>query len=202
LEIGGSAHNSFGLDTINIDNTADMDTVFQQEEEKMCGQKMPVDIVAEGDVLPLADESMDFIVNSHVLEHFDNPVGAILEWVRVIKPGGVIFMIIPHKERTFDATRDRTTLQHLVDDYFGVHESHNESSGHNHVWITEDVVELVMWMQQELKLPVSTIAVQDKDDKVGNGFTVVLRKNEVDVQRVIKNEGQITNGRTLCTNLS
>jgi len=36
LEIGGSAHNSFGLKTRNVDNTAEL-TCFQQEAIKLCG---------------------------------------------------------------------------------------------------------------------------------------------------------------------
>ena len=62
IEIGGSAHNPFNLDTLNVDYTDDMDTVFKQAEEKICGEKMPVDIVASGDNLPLKDESVDFVI--------------------------------------------------------------------------------------------------------------------------------------------
>ena len=39
IEIGGSAHNSFGLNTINVDRHKSMSTVFKLEEEKLCGKK-------------------------------------------------------------------------------------------------------------------------------------------------------------------
>jgi hypothetical protein len=41
LEIGGSAHNSFGLNTKNIDITDSVDTIYKRDEEEICGEKMP-----------------------------------------------------------------------------------------------------------------------------------------------------------------
>lgn len=180
LEIGGSAHNPFGLDTLNVDLSDSMDTVFKQQEIQICGQGLPVDIVAPGDDIPVPDESQDFVVSSHVLEHFPDPIGALVEWNRVVRPGGTIFMIVPHKERTFDREFDRTPLEHLINDY----ETHNKephpdaSGGHDHVWITEDVVQMVEWMRDTLGMPWEIIEVAEVDDKVGNGFTVVIRKLE------------------------
>lgn len=180
LEIGGSAHNPFGLNTSNVDLTDSVDTVFKRGEIEVCGSALPVDIVASGDALPVPDASQDFVVSSHVLEHFANPVKALLEWYRVVRPGGVIFMIVPHKERTFDAKCPRTPLRHLIDDYENdATESHPDSGGcHDHVWITDDVVELVTWMTERFGLDWKLAEVQDVDDKVGNGFTIVLRRGD------------------------
>jgi len=114
LEIGGSAHNPFGLNTKNVDYTADLDTVFKQEEIKLCGEALKVDIVAPGDQLPVPDNSQDFVISSHVIEHFFDPIKALKEWLRVVKPGGYIFVIGPHKERTFDKERSRTSLRELL----------------------------------------------------------------------------------------
>jgi SAM-dependent methyltransferase len=168
LEIGGSIHNPFGLDTLNVDYTASLDTIFKQAEVEIAGGTLPVDVVASGDALPFLDESQDFVVSSHVLEHLPDPIMALKEWYRVIRPGGFIFMIIPHKERTFDRSRPRTTLAELL---------HRHRTGqcpgaeqHCSVWITEDVVELVT------HLGWSIVEVQDVDDKAGNGFTVVIQK--------------------------
>ncbi|MCG7851193.1 MAG: radical SAM protein, partial [Methanosarcinaceae archaeon] len=49
LEIGGSAHNPFGLNTLNVDFTDSMDTKFKKEEVNLCGKALKVDIVANGD---------------------------------------------------------------------------------------------------------------------------------------------------------
>ncbi len=177
LEIAGSAHNSFCLDTLNVDLTDSMDTIFKKEEIDFCGEALPVDIVAQGDNIPLPEESQDFIISSHVLEHFSNPIKALIEWNRLIKPNGIIFMIIPHKERTFDKNRLRTTLQHLINDYQTNNtELSKNKTEHEHVWITEDIIELINWMTKDLKMNWKIEEIQDVDDKVGNGFTIVLRK--------------------------
>lgn len=177
LEIGGSAPNPFDLDTLNVDLTDSLETVFKRDEIEHCGRAMAVDIVAPGDELPVADASQDFVVSSHVLEHFPNPVKALLEWNRVVRPGGTLFMIVPHRDRTFEAGLPRTPLDHLIADFESdSREPHGDPMGHNHVWATEDVVELVGWMRDRFELPWDILEVQDRDDKVGNGFTVVIRK--------------------------
>jgi len=62
-------------------------------------------------------ESLDFICSSHVLEHLVNPLKAISEWKRVIKEKGIIYAGVPDKQYTFDHTRRRTPLRHLIDDF-------------------------------------------------------------------------------------
>lgn len=180
LEIGGAAHNPFGLDTLNIDIEDSPNTILKQQEKDYCGESMPVDIVADGGAIPLSANSQDFIVSSHVLEHFPDPVSALLEWDRLIKPNGIIFMIVPHKDRTFDCDSPRTTLQHLIDDYNNKETKphHHTKQEHDHVWITEDIVELIHWMIGHFKLNWEIVETRDSDDKAGIGFTVVIRKRK------------------------
>lgn len=73
-----------------------------------------------GDVvdLPFLDNSLDYIANSHVFEHTANPVKALVEWYRVLKPGGIVYLVIPDKNHTFDLPRKTTPIQHMIDDYF------------------------------------------------------------------------------------
>jgi radical SAM superfamily enzyme YgiQ (UPF0313 family) len=178
IEIGGSAHNPFGLSTLNVDFTNDMNTEFKKEEVKICGTASMVDIVACGDDIPLPDGSQEFILSSHVLEHFPNPIKALLEWDRLLIPGGIIFMIVPHKERTFDKHKDRTLLKHLIKDFVTNNtEPHGDPYGHDHCWITEDILELIDWMNDTF-VKWEIVEVQDVDDKVGNGFTIVIRKKK------------------------
>lgn len=41
------------------------------------------------------DNSFDFIHSSHCLEHCSNPKEALLNWIRVVKPGGFIVICVP-----------------------------------------------------------------------------------------------------------
>jgi SAM-dependent methyltransferase len=170
LEIGASAHNGFGLKTLNVDWSADLTTSFKLAEIAHCGHCAEVDIVACGDDLPFKDNTIDFVISSHVIEHFYDPVKTIEEWLRVVRPGGFVYMIIPHKERTFDKDRPRTTLAELIDRHEYPNPPNPPHHDHHSFWITEDVLELCAHYNWPI------IAVQDVDDKVGNGFTVVIKK--------------------------
>jgi len=46
--------------------------------------------------LPIKSNTLDFVFASHVLEHIEVPQKAIAEWMRVLKPGGYLVMLIPH----------------------------------------------------------------------------------------------------------
>jgi SAM-dependent methyltransferase len=69
------------------------------------------------DLIGIANGSYDFVLSSHVLEHVANPVRALTEWIRVLRIGGVLVLVVPHREGTFDHRRPVTTLEHLVADF-------------------------------------------------------------------------------------
>lgn len=66
--------------------------------------------------IPYPDGTFSFVLSEHVLEHIPNPIQALREWIRVLKPGGTILLFLPHKERTNDRFRSRTPLSHLIED--------------------------------------------------------------------------------------
>jgi SAM-dependent methyltransferase len=164
LEIGGAAHNDFHLDTINADRFGTPDTVFKAEELRACGRAMPVDVVAPGDVLPFPDDAFDFVLASHVLEHFPDPVRAMEEWRRVARR--LLFLVIPHRDRTFDRDRPLTPLSELVARHARGFRSPEDR--HWSVWTLASFLPLC----DHLGLPV--LDALDPDDKTGNGFMVVL----------------------------
>ena len=55
-------------------------------------------VLARGDIhhLPYADASMDRVLMSEVLEHLEDDASALSEVRRVLKPGGVLAMTVPH----------------------------------------------------------------------------------------------------------
>lgn len=69
--------------------------------------------------LPRGDESCDFVLSSHVLEHLADPLRALREWRRVLRPGGHLFLLLPHGARTFDHRRPVTEWSHLMADFEG-----------------------------------------------------------------------------------
>jgi SAM-dependent methyltransferase len=69
------------------------------------------------DLSCIADHSYDFILSSHNLEHFANPVKALHEWKRVTRPGGGLIVLLPNHRRTFDHQRSPTTVDHMFEDF-------------------------------------------------------------------------------------
>lgn len=65
----------------------------------------------------IPSQSYDFILASHVLEHTANPLKAITEWLRVLRKGGVLLIIVPDPAMTFDHKRSPTTFSHLLEDF-------------------------------------------------------------------------------------
>jgi predicted SAM-dependent methyltransferase len=77
-----------------------------------------VDVIDDGERLDsIADDSQDFVVANHFLEHSENPIGALLNMFRVLRSGGIIYLAVPDKRFTFDLKRPTTPLEHVVRDY-------------------------------------------------------------------------------------
>lgn len=217
IEIGASTQNSFGLHRTGAYANIDFD--YTQGAKWQSDEHAPtiVNIVANGDDLPFKDSTLDYVLSSHVIEHFFDPIGALKEWLRVVKPGGLIFVICPHIDRTFDKSRKLTGLEELIARHAGKYAIsdyaenksylaelpnkgyladvdtsitiggephiliHNEaipegfekyiSDDHHHwtTWRTETFVEMCE------HLGLNIIESHDKDDKVGNGFTIVIK---------------------------
>jgi len=49
----------------------------------------------EGSQAPYADNTFDRVVAVHILEHICQPQLAIKEWARILKPGGMLSILIP-----------------------------------------------------------------------------------------------------------
>jgi len=63
----------------------------------------------DGNSLP--DGEWDFIFSSHALEHIVNPVKALEHWKTRLRPGGVLFLYLPHyAQRYWRPTRNRKHL--------------------------------------------------------------------------------------------
>ena len=168
LGVGDSAHNDWGLKTKNVDYTGSMETVFKKAEVALCGEARAVDIVALGDNIPVPSKSFDFVISSHVIEHFWDPIKAIKEWERIARK--YIFIICPQPNADpGDVGQLITGLQELIQRHTGKIPP-PEVDDHRHWtrWTCEtfrDMCSAYGWRVSNW---------QDPDDKVGNGFTIVI----------------------------
>jgi SAM-dependent methyltransferase len=164
IEIGAASHNRFHLDAVNVDRYAGEQTSYKRQELRLARGVAKVDVVARGDDLPFEDNTYDFVFSSHVIEHFPDPIKALIEWVRVARR--YVVVIAPHRDRTFDADRPLTSTDELMERHRAAFAS--EEDRHWSVWTCESFLE----MCEAVGLRV--IDHQDPDDKFGNGFTVVI----------------------------
>jgi len=65
----------------------------------------------------IPDAKYDFVLSSHCIEHLANPLKGMSEWIRVLKDDGLLILVVPHKDGTFDHRRPVTSLSHLIQDF-------------------------------------------------------------------------------------
>lgn len=104
LEVGpGGAPYSQLPDTVYVDK------FYQSNDDRF--------VSANADDLPFENNRFNFVISSHCLEHCPNTLKALQEWIRVVSHGGILFLVLPHGERTFDKGRQLTSLEHHIEDW-------------------------------------------------------------------------------------
>ena len=74
------------------------------------------DLIDDGELLVhVADRSQDFVIANHFFEHSRNPIRTLLNFARVLAPGGVLFMAVPDKRYTRDVLRPETEYSELLE---------------------------------------------------------------------------------------
>lgn len=84
---------------------------------------IPVDRQNGDDVLALPFGSLDFVFSSHCLEHLDDPIAALRHWKSLLRPGGVLFLYLPHP-----------SMQYWLP---------QNCAKHRHAWWPEDMAQIV-----------------------------------------------------------
>ena len=78
---------------------------------------VPVDVIGSAeDLRAFADDSLDFVIANHLFEHLEYPITALLEFQRVLRPGGILYLALPDQRRTFDRRRALTSVEHLIEE--------------------------------------------------------------------------------------
>jgi GT2 family glycosyltransferase len=93
-----------------------------RDDEKLCGYFKSDTITNDGYVdaqtfAGIHTDRLDFVISSHVIEHLQNPIGSIVNAIRVLRPGGVFLLVVPEMRHTFDCDRPETSLEHALRDF-------------------------------------------------------------------------------------
>jgi len=76
------------------------------------------DIISDAQYLPGIDSGKyDFVIASHLIEHMSCTLGALEAWFRVLKVGGLLYLVVPDKRYIFDKKRSLTTFEHILKDF-------------------------------------------------------------------------------------
>ena len=175
-------------------------TILSDAHKTHAGQASIVTEFFRADRIPYPDATFSFLLSEHTLEHCANPLKVLREWIRVIKPGGILFLFLPNKDLTFDRQRPRTPLEHVIEDeiknvsdddrtHFGEWKSlvidpgfaphyqnlsedewSEQAAIHHHVWIAKDVVDMLKHLG--MRVLMSDDFVPDRNDS----FVVVARR--------------------------
>jgi SAM-dependent methyltransferase len=160
-----------------------------------------VDILDDGErLITVADESQDFVIANHFIEHCEDPIGALTTFRRVLRPGGIVYLAVPDKRFTFDRNRPLTTIDHVLADHrqgpaisrrehleewtrivggeseegrVQAHVEHLERTGysiHFHVWTATSWLEFILAVHGLLELEVEAFL------SAGHECITILRK--------------------------
>lgn len=129
LEIGGPSIHMYGLDVYSVPSHVDNinfseSTLWNRQKHNapymFPGKQCPGQVyICDGVDLQgtIKDQEYDFVFASHTLEHIVNPLKALKEWCRVLKPGGLLLLVLPWKQETFDHRRPITNMSKLIEFY-------------------------------------------------------------------------------------
>ncbi len=174
IEIGAAAHNPFNLkDCINVAPKED-ESFYRQSQMDMCDEAAKIDLYGYANDIPVEDNSYDYVISSHVLEHVPDAIGAFLEWDRVVRNNGTIFMIVP-KRNALKSDIGRPLS--CIGDFVAAHKKETAMWANSHVWVfsLNVLTELIGFCNREYGIKWEIIETEETDSKVGNGHTVVCR---------------------------
>ena len=205
IEIG-ALHNPLRLSPRARVRYVDRMTVadLRMQYPELQGKKLvDVEIVDDGERLAtVLDGSQDFVIANHFIEHCQNPLQALENAYRVLRPSGVLYLALPDKRYTFDRDRPVTLIEHLERDHADGPEwsrrGHFEEwvrlvnkvtdpvlvarqvelllameySIHYHVWTQREMMALLLHLQKRLPFDIE-VMLRHKDEVI-----FIIRKAE------------------------
>lgn len=136
--------------------------------------------------IPFEDHSFDFVYHSHILEHFDRMTGRFFleECYRVLKPGGMIRVVVPDLERIA-----ASYLQELSDAKKG-----DKGAAERYQWAVIELLDqlvreqsggemLQFWRQDDMP------AVDFVQERVGDEFLSFPKQVNLEAANLVKPKG-------------
>lgn len=126
IEIGGPSwvfrtiyHECISCDDVDFSietvwNTSNLTDAFMLDNGITLGKRYKAEAT---DMHIIASEKYDFVLSSNNIEHIANPLKAVSEFIRILKRGGVLVLVVPNKKYTFDHDREDTLFEHVKKDY-------------------------------------------------------------------------------------
>jgi len=192
IELGAAAHNPFDLPHCEFISPCDgKDFLYQKDMEDylhyvqhnatMVSEEAPIHAIGDFQNIRKDDNSLDYIISSHVIEHAPNVIAAFVESYRVLKNGGIFFCIFPKRNAWIgDVVRPLTTLDTMIDTYrknITMADMPLDTwRSHYQVFSLQSMMQCVNYMNNTGIGNWLVEAVEETDSKVGNGHTIVLRK--------------------------
>ena len=157
------------------------------------------DIVDDGQLLEhIAEDSQDFAIANHFLEHCPDPIRSIHNMLRAVRQGGILYLAVPDKRHTFDLKRPVTPYAVLRNAYVSGQRSgraelfyewahlvynlppdqakaraeqlmEEDYSIHYNVWATSDLLKFLMSARHDFQSPFELVAVVSAENE-----TIVL----------------------------
>jgi SAM-dependent methyltransferase len=208
IEIG-ALHVPLGIHREARVRYVDRLTVEEQRRQypELAGvQLAPVDVIGSAEDLSAFDDgSVDFVIANHLLEHLEDPIAGLLEFARVLKPGGIVYLGLPDQRRTFDRERELTSVDHLVRDHedgavtsrrdhyvdWARHVAHVQPgdldgyvestmadaySIHFHCWQPDTFLDFFVSVREKFGLDFEIVAFVPPEDKDDVEFILILAK--------------------------
>ncbi len=189
IEIG-ALHNPLGVPPsakVRYVDRMPLSDLRKQYPELKSYKLVNVDIIDDGETLrTVGDATQDFVIANHFLEHCENPINAVVNFIRILREGGILYLSVPDKRYTFDKKRQVTSLDHLIHDYeegptssreehfrdwvVNVEQKRNKAeiqhrinelnsinySIHYHVWTQNDMFNFFAMLNDRMNLPIET----------------------------------------------
>ncbi len=194
IEIGPASYAPFGLNTIHVGLTEEMHPgdykLYREHQIEVAGCAAEIDIGREADDLyGFPDSTVPFIIHSHVWEHLYNPLKALEEWVRVLVPTGLLYIVVPKRDALpEDALKPLTTIEELIAQYDRPKPplSELQAGEHLHVFSVHLLLEIMFWYNQKHypSSALSIVSLLELDDTVEFGHQITWRiHKDIDINK-------------------